>query len=75
MQFSCMVGFYIFFWKGFRTQNKTDKGAVNLSHLANRQANGLFAHPRSNVRNAFLLELCMKHFSYSHTYNALRPLR
>ena len=25
------------------------EGAVNLSHWANRQANGLFAHPRSNV--------------------------
>ena len=25
------------------------KGAVNLSHWADRQANGLFAHPRSNV--------------------------
>ena len=27
------------------------KGTVNLSHWADRQANRLFAHPRSNVKS------------------------
>ena len=35
---------------GFWRQNGW-KGGVNLSHWADRQANGLFAHPRSNVIN------------------------
>ena len=31
------------------------KGTVNLSHWADVQANGLFAHPRSNVINWLVL--------------------
>ena len=37
------------FAKKFYMIRNFHKGAVNLSHWADRQANGLFAHPRSNV--------------------------
>ena len=32
-----------------RNRSCTSKGAVNLSHWADRQANGLLAHTRSNI--------------------------
>ena len=43
------LSFYAYIEKLQSFQSYEPKGAVNLSHWADRQANGLFAHPRSNV--------------------------
>ena len=40
------------------------KGAINLSHWADRQAKGLFAHPRSNVISWLALFCRLKSAKY-----------